>query len=153
MTKGSWLQEKCDISWLCQTIPHFHTSEKCRTNWRMTKGSWLGKKCHIILTLSDYSALLLFWEVWNLVKNDKSSWPGKKSQCHIILTLSDFSTLLQIWEVWNLGWERKVGILWPALDICALCRLGYRNTSAVYHLKCHGRFLSFFWRIHGFFPW
>ena len=28
--------------------------------------------------------------------------------------------------------------------------LGYRKTLAIHHVKCHGRFLSSFWRNHGY---
>ena len=31
--------------------------------------------------------------------------------------------------------------------------LGYRKTPAIYHVKCHGRFLSSFWRNHGYSLW
>ena len=55
--------ESATISLLCQTIPHFHTSEKCGTKERMTSSSWLGGKCDSILTLSDYSTLPHFSEV------------------------------------------------------------------------------------------
>ena len=65
-------QRVCDkgksvtLSLLCQTFPHFHTSEKCRPKERMRERSWLGKKGDIILTFSDLSTLLHLWEVWNL---------------------------------------------------------------------------------------
>ena len=39
-------------------------------------------------------------------------------------------------------WRNLIGSVW----------LGYRKTPAIYHVKCHGRFLSSFWRNHGYFP-
>ena len=39
-------------------------------------------------------------------------------------------------------WRNLIGSVW----------LGYRKTPAIHHVKCHGRFLSSFWRNHGYFP-
>ena len=40
-------------------------------------------------------------------------------------------------------WRNLIGSVW----------LGYRKTPAIYHVKCHRRLLSSFWRNHGYFPW
>ena len=39
-------------------------------------------------------------------------------------------------------WGNLIGSVW----------LGYRKTPAIHHVKCHGQFLSSFWRNHGYFP-
>ena len=47
-----------------------------------------------------------------------------------------------------------IGTIWPRNEITRyLSCLGYRKTLAIYHVKCHGRFLSSFWRNHGYFLW
>ena len=92
-----------------------------------------------------------------MTENRIYDWAALKRGSPVITRLFIFATKWPFcganWLLCGTNWL-LTGTIWPRNEMTGyLSCLGYWKTLAIYHVKCHGRFLSSFWRNHGYFSW